>query len=146
MTEELYQQAILAKAHQAIGSGRLREADATTTLDNPVCGDRITVDVRLIGDRLHDIAYTVRSCILCEAAASIMGENAAGKRIEDIAEIRAETAAMLENGAILSEKCWSDLEMFRPVADHKNRHHCVLLPLDALCGALEKAASSRGQD
>ena len=45
MSAELYQQAIKALAQAAHGTGRLPAASASAKLDNPLCGDRITLDV-----------------------------------------------------------------------------------------------------
>lgn len=62
MTDELYQKAILGKAREASGAGTLAEPDASATVNNPVCGDRVTMEVRLSGGRVAAVAHKVRGC------------------------------------------------------------------------------------
>ena len=73
-TQQLYNDAILAEAKARHGHGRLAEPDVTATCDNPLCGDRVTVDLRLAGDRIAELAQTTRGCILTQAAASVIGQ------------------------------------------------------------------------
>ena len=47
MTQQLYNDAILIEAKAAHGHGRLSAPDASITCDNPLCGDRVTIDLEL---------------------------------------------------------------------------------------------------
>src|SRR6185503_8145315 len=82
---DLYQDRIVAQAKAATRAGRLEAPDATLTRDNPLCGDRITLDIRFDGKRIADLAHRVRGCLLCEAAASAIGAHAVGKTAADVA-------------------------------------------------------------
>ena len=81
MSEDLYQQAILDLAKSAAGAGRLIDADASVTLDNPLGGDRITIDVKVTDGRLQAVGHKVRGCALCEAAASSSDQNQAATHL-----------------------------------------------------------------
>jgi nitrogen fixation NifU-like protein len=136
---DLYQDRIVAQAKAATRAGRLEAPDATLTRDNPLCGDRITLDIRLDGKRIADLAHRVRGCLLCEAAASAIGANAIGKTAADVdaAEqgLRALLATQRANPAL-----WPGLEVFAPVHDHASRHSCVLLPFETLRELLAQAS------
>ncbi len=136
--EALYQQALVRLARAANG-GRLENPEGSATLDNPLCGDWVTFDVRLREGKILALAYQVRGCVLCQAAASLLARGAAGAPPGDIAETRARLAAMLQAGAPPPEGAWAELEVFTPVRAVPSRHGCALLPFDALAEALARA-------
>ena len=128
---DLYQDAIVAQAKAATRAGRLDRADASLTRDNPLCGDRVTIDVRIKDGRIADLAHRVRGCLLCEAAASAIGANAIGKSLADVASIEKDVHTLLETGR-RAAGLWHGLDAFLPVKDYKSRHTCVLLPFETL--------------
>ena len=86
---ELYHAAIVEAARRACGSGRLDNPDASVSVDNPLCGDRVSIDVHVAGGRLRGVAHRVRGCLLCEAAASIIATNAIGETAQELALVSA---------------------------------------------------------
>jgi nitrogen fixation NifU-like protein len=139
MQTRLYHQAILSAAAEATGRGAIDEADARVTLDNPLCGDRVHIDVLLKGSRVSRLAHEVRGCLLCEAAASVIGAQAPGESLEDLRRVAAKLRARLCGEAAPESLPWPALEIFAPVRGFKSRHDCVLLPFDALVQALDQA-------
>ena len=67
--QELYQQAIKELAAAGAGQGRLEAPDARALLDNPLCGDRVEIEVKLSAGRIAALAHSVKGCLLCRAAA-----------------------------------------------------------------------------
>ena len=139
MIDELYQKNLLRLAANATGDGTLENPDAEETLDNPTCGDRITIQIRLKDNEVAELMHQNRSCVLCQASASLIGKHAVGKQLEDILETRQNLQSMLHGTPLQDTSEWQELEYFDVVAPHKSRHHCVLLPFDALIRALEAA-------
>jgi SUF system NifU family Fe-S assembly protein len=135
--QELYQKNLLRLAADAIGTGTLPDPDAEETLDNPTCGDRITVQVKLADGKITALNHENRSCMLCQASASMLSENAVGRGIEEILDTRENLRSMLNGEPVQDKSDWRDLEFFNVVAAHKSRHQCILLPFDALIKALE---------
>ncbi len=133
----------MGHARAATGAGALADADASVTLDNPLCGDRVTMQARLSNGAVAAIAHRVRGCVLCQAAASVIGAHAPGATPADVAAARDAVRALLEDGVAVPEDAWPELSVFTPVAGHKNRHECVLLPFEALVGALTEAGNPR---
>lgn len=136
----LYHEAIVDAARRACGSGWLDAPDASVSVDNPLCGDRVSVDVHVGGGRLRGIAHRVRGCLLCEAAASIIAANAIGESAESLARVEEALSDGLANGFADQQLGWRDLEVFAPVAAHRSRHRCVTLAFEALAGAMAQAA------
>ncbi len=140
MTESLYQAAILELAKQARGDHRLSAPEVTVTIDNPLCGDRVTLDLTLRDGRVAAIGHGVRGCLLCSAAAVVIAARAPG---ETAAALRAQAdhvARSLTEAPAALGKPWPELAAFAPVHQHKSRHRCVLLPFQALLQALDRAA------
>ena len=134
MSDQLYQERIVALARAKTGVGKLAEPTKSARRDNPLCGDRVTIDVRLDGQgRIAEIAHQVRGCLLCQASASALSSVAVGRDAAGIAALRhdADRALGREGG-----EAGEPFTAFLPVAAHKSRQECVLLPLEALKDAL----------
>ena len=135
MSEALYHTALVERARAAFGKGRLSDATASATVDNPLCGDRVTLDLAIKDGRAAEIAHHVRGCLLCEAAAATIAEHGRGAdRASLEAMSQAARTLMAEGGAL--DPRWECLEIFRPVHGAKSRRECVLLPFEALKRAL----------
>ena len=63
--DDLYQAGIVDAARAAADYPRLDAPDGTATIDNPLCGDRVTMDVTLDGTVIEAIGQRVRGCLLC---------------------------------------------------------------------------------
>ncbi|HVP68427.1 MAG TPA: iron-sulfur cluster assembly scaffold protein [Anaeromyxobacteraceae bacterium] len=136
--DELYRDALMALAREGVGAGRLEGAASSATRDNPLCGDRVTFEVRLENHRVSALAHQVRGCALCQAAASYLARSAPGASLADLSEARGALLALLRGGAATARP-WPGLEVFAPVGRVKSRHACVLLPFDALADAIAGA-------
>jgi len=136
--DALYHDALVRLAREAAGAGRLAAPSAAVERDNPLCGDRITVEVRIEAGRLAALAHRVRGCLLCQAAASFLGRVAPGADAAELAAGRDQVAALLAAGAPVPEGRWREAAVFAPVGGVKSRHRCVLLPFEALAEALER--------
>jgi nitrogen fixation NifU-like protein len=129
----------MERANRVADDHRLTHPDASATLDNPLCGDRVTLDVRLDGGRIAAVGHRVRGCALCRASTSVIVETAPGASIAEISTADAELRALLAGSNEEADVRRSSLVIFRPVRDHASRHDCVTLPFDALAEALRQA-------
>lgn len=134
MNDQLYQDRIVALAKAKTGAGKLEAPTKSARRDNPLCGDRVTMDVRLDGQgRIAEIAHQVRGCLLCQASASALSAVAVGRDAAGIAEVRHDAERALGREAGDPREPFT---AFAPVAMHKSRQECVLLPFEALKDAL----------
>ncbi len=132
MSDALYQDALLKLAKEAPRKGRLEPNDASVRLDNPLCGDRVRIDLRMSGPRIADLAHEVRGCVLCEAAAGAIGRLAVGLDKDGVARLAAEADKALAGEATNIQ----ELQAFSPVSKHRSRQDCVRLPFQALNEAI----------
>jgi nitrogen fixation protein NifU and related proteins len=139
MSEELYQQAIKALAQADHSGGRLEQPDGAVRLDNSLCGDRVTMEVRVRDGRVTALAHQTKGCLLCRASASLIGLRASGLARDELVRAAAAVEPLIAAaGAVPPD--WPELESFLPARDYPSRHGCVLLPWQALIAALAKAA------
>lgn len=133
--QELYQEAIKALAAAGTGHGRLDAPDARALVDNPLCGDRVEIEVKLSAGRIAALAHRVNGCLLCRAAAAAIGKRAIGASGEEIERLAAQLTEMLERLGPTPDG-WPELAAFAPVHGHRSRYGCVLLPFNSLLVAL----------
>lgn len=132
---QIYHQAIKSLAADAIGHGSLPRPDARAFLDNPLCGDCVEIEIALDSGAILALAHTVRGCLLCRAAASVIGKHAPGARLEDIERVYTGVTDLLEKHTP-PPAGWEELAVFAPVHGHASRYRCVQLPFQALIAAL----------
>ncbi len=133
MSDALYQDEILARAKDATHAGRLDGPAKTATLDNPLCGDRVTLDFALDGGRISAVRHFVRGCALCKASAATLAAELEGKTAAEVAAAGTALDGVLA-GSGPADSPW---RAFSPVGKHKSRHDCVRLPVAAARAAFE---------
>ena len=139
MTDDLYAKELLRWAADVSRAGHLGDPKRAATVNNAMCGDKVTVEFAV--DPTHEILdcrHETKACVLTQASASILAANASGESADSLAALKAKVTAMLKDGAEAPTGKWSAYGIFAPVRDHKSRHTCVLLPLEAA----EKALTS----
>ncbi len=134
----LYQDAIKQFAHADHGRGQLADATAEAKLDNPLCGDRVRMQVEMASGHIAAIAHETKGCLLCRAAASVIGAHAVGQDEEAIESVATALENMLKNETPVPAG-WPELSMFKPARAYPSRHRCVLLPFRALLAALTES-------
>jgi nitrogen fixation NifU-like protein len=128
--EDLYQQVILDHDRAPRNEGALADATHHATVDNPLCGDVITMHLRVGGDTVEAAAFEARGCALCRAAASILTTQIAGLSRDAIEQRLASFERFVAgegDGADLGE-----LVAFAGVRRFKSRRACALLAARAI--------------
>lgn len=127
--DTLYQDKLLALAKIARASTPLSHIDLTATLNNPVCGDRVTLSVALSGVVITDVFVAVKGCALCEAGAGLLASIALDKTCDDLISTGSDIADWLRDHRTNTPVQGADA--LSPVRAIKNRHKCVLLAFSA---------------
>jgi nitrogen fixation protein NifU and related proteins len=138
--DELYQAVIVDHDRAPRRHGPLSGATHGATADNPLCGDVVTLHLRLDDGVIRDVSFEGRGCALSRAAASILSTMLAG---QDLAAARALSAAFeafvhaAPDAPAAPEL--GDLAAFAGVRRFRSRRACATLPLRALAAALAPA-------
>lgn len=87
--EDLYRDHLLDHYENPRRQGTIEGADISHEESNPLCGDRIRIDVRLdeAGAQIADVAFAGDGCIISQAAASMLMEEVAGKPLADVQKL-----------------------------------------------------------
>lgn len=136
MSDPLYKPSLLRLAADATGAGRLSVPCGTATAFNPACGDKVTVDVAVEDGRITSIAHDTKACVLTQASAAILGGEIAGLSLAEVSALHSAVSSML-TGDRPPAAPFDAYSVFDGVTDHRNRHRCVLLPIEAVLLALE---------
>jgi NifU-like protein involved in Fe-S cluster formation len=137
VSDPLYRRELLRLAADAHGAGRLSNPDATGSAFNPSCGDRVTVDLTLVDDRIQALAHETRACVLSQASAAILASSLTGKNESDVRALRADVVAMLTGDGPAPAMPFQAYAAFDGVCEHTARHRCVLLPFEAVLSAFD---------
>jgi len=135
MSDPIYRREILRLAANAAGAGRLAQADGSATLANPACGDKVTVDIKLEAGRITALAHHTHACVLAQASAAILGADAVGLNRGEMERLTGAVRGLLSGGKTPPAP-FDAYVAFDGLVDHKARHKCVLLPLEAALEAM----------
>ena len=146
---DLYQEVILDHGRKPRYAQPLAAFDATAKGDNPMCGDRVQVWVKLDADKIERVGFEARGCAISVASADLMAETVQGRGKSDTKALfeafrtMARTGACPDCAAGLAEP----LERLAPLSgvhEYPSRVKCATLPWHALIAALDgaKEASS----
>ena len=84
---DLFRENILDHYKHPRNQGSLERPDITYEDANPLCGDRIRMDIRLAGGKIADIRFSGRGCSISQAAASMLCEAVQGKTLEEVKQL-----------------------------------------------------------
>jgi len=76
---DLYQEVILDHNRRPRNFGQLPDATRTAKGYNPLCGDRLTLYLKLDGDRIDGVAFEGSGCAISKASASLMTDAIKGQ-------------------------------------------------------------------
>ena len=77
--DDLYRDVILDHNRRPRNFGPLESADASADGVNPLCGDRLTLRLKLAADKIEEIRFEGQGCAISTASASLMTEAVKGK-------------------------------------------------------------------
>src|SRR3954453_6302466 len=88
--DDLYRDYILEHYRRPHNFGVLEDPSASVEGSNPLCGDRITLQLGVRDGVLSEIAFTGRGCAISQASASLLTDEIKGKPLADVDGFRAD--------------------------------------------------------
>ena len=83
--DDLYREIILDHYKNPRHRGTLDPHDFSYEDENPLCGDKLRIDVRLNADRrVAEVAFSGRGCAISQASASMLTESIVGKTVDEL--------------------------------------------------------------
>ncbi len=134
---ELYQQLIVDHSKSPRNCRPLEGANLSAEGYNPLCGDHVTLYVRLEGDRVKDISFQGNGCAISTASASLLTEVLKGKTREE-AEALFRSFHDLVTGNSGEYASLGKLKVFAGVSEFPVRVKCATLVWHTLKAALNQ--------
>ena len=133
---ELYQEVILDHSRHPRNFGKCPTCNRDAKGHNPLCGDRITVQLDLQGDTIKDVHFEGQGCAISVASASLMTEMVKGKKVSEAKQLFDQFHTLVTGGEADGVDL-DKLEVLAGVRDYPVRVKCATLAWHTLAAALE---------
>ena len=138
---DLYQELILDHNKRPRNWGTLEGANREAKGHNPLCGDRLTIFLKLDGDRINDIRFEGSGCAISKASASLMTEAVKGRTVPEVLDVfqrfQAMITAPLDKPA--DDPSLGKLTVLSGVREFPVRIKCASLPWHTLKAAMAES-------
>jgi nitrogen fixation protein NifU and related proteins len=140
--KELYRDVILDHNKRPRNFGRIEPCDSHAEGHNPLCGDRLTVWLRLKDDRIDDIRFEGKGCAISTASASLMTEAVKGKDRQAVQSLYGRIHSLLTQQEAVADPSLGKLAALSGVREFPARVKCASLCWHTLNAALERSAAT----
>ncbi len=134
---DLYQEILLEHNSKPRNFRKLEEASQTSEGFNPLCGDQITLYLKVVDGVIDDVGFQGTGCAISRASASMMTQSIKGQSVEKAQEIfDAFHHMIIEPGAELDYDTLGDLETLSGINEFPTRIKCAVLAWHTMKAAL----------
>ena len=129
-----YKEIVLDHFQRPRNRHELEDADIEEHIDNPLCGDQVTIYAKFHDDELEEVSFTGRGCSISQASASMLTEQLTGASRNDA---EAKIAAFLQMMRTEENEDLGELAALKGVVQTPNRTRCATLAWEAMQRALD---------
>ena len=134
---DLYQEVILDHSRHPRNFGPAEQANLSARGNNPLCGDRVTVHLKVEDDVIEDALFEARGCAISLASASMMTEMIKGKSEAEARDLFERFQALVTGEPGADEAGLDGLTALAGVKDFPTRIKCATLAWHAMSAALD---------
>jgi nitrogen fixation NifU-like protein len=138
--KDLYREVILDHNRSPRNFGRLDPADSSAAGHNPLCGDALTIWLRMDGETVSDLRFEGQGCAISVASASLMTEAVRGRSRAQIAQLYEAVHTLLTGRERVAGEDLGKLLALAGVAEYPARVKCASLSWHTLNAALDHIA------
>lgn len=135
--KNLYQEIILDHNRAPRNFHAMEDADYSAEGFNPLCGDKITVFLKIENDIVKEASFLGSGCAISTASASLMTEAVVGKKIEEAQKLFDAIRALLTTDIVSTELNVGKLQVLTGVKEYPSRVKCATLAWHTLQAALK---------
>ena len=88
--EGMYRENILDHYKHPHNHGEIKNPDIKFTENNPLCGDVITINIKLNDSKVEDVKFRGRGCAISQSAASMLTDEIEGKTLKEVKNLQRE--------------------------------------------------------
>jgi nitrogen fixation NifU-like protein len=138
LLQDFYKEIVLDHFQRPRNRGELAGAQIEEFVNNPLCGDQITVYANVRDGVVSEVSFTGRGCAISQASASMLTENLTGKTVEDAEALLASFLDMMRTE---EKEELGDLAALKGIVQTPNRIRCATLAWDAFGRGLQRVPS-----
>ncbi len=137
--QDLYQEVVLDHGKRPRNFREVEGANRRADGYNPLCGDQLTVTMRMDGDVIRDIGFQGQGCAISRASASLMTGALKDKTREQAEHLFEQVHKLVTEGpeAVADSEALGKLAVLSGVSEFPTRVKCASLAWHALRAALE---------
>lgn len=125
--DELYRDVILDHFQNPRHHGTLADADIVAEGKNPLCGDELTLQLKMDGDRVAAVQWDGRGCSISQASTSMLTDILCGKSLREAQQMINAVIQMMHDGTLPESLDMGDVEVLAGVRKFPVRVKCALL-------------------
>jgi nitrogen fixation NifU-like protein len=135
--QDLYRQVILDHNRNPRNFGEMADATRVVAGVNPLCGDKMTLYVKLGDGKIQDIRFRGTGCAISVASSSLMTERVKGAPVTEALELFDKVHELLTGAGDLDTEVLDKLAALGGVREYPSRVKCASLAWHALRSAVE---------
>ena len=137
---DIYNDLIMEHSMNSYHKKKLEKCDFCEKGHNPNCGDEISLEIKLNGDLIEDLAFMGHGCAISQASTSVMIDTLKGKSVEEARQIIKTFIDMIKREETDEERLrkLEDAIAFRNVSNMPARVKCELLAWHTMEDILRK--------
>ena len=138
MLGDLYQEILLEHNNKPRNFRKVEEASRTAEGYNPLCGDQVTLYLKVVDDVINDVGFQGVGCAISRASASMMTQSIKGKSLVEAEGVfHAFHSMMTHPGEEPDYETLGDLETLSGVNAYPTRIKCAILAWHTMRSALQ---------
>lgn len=134
--DDLYRRVIMDHYKTPRNNGKFEDGAVTVDLNNPTCGDRISLQMKIEDGIVNDAKFIGEGCSISMASASMMTVAVKGKNVQEALEMASNFSQLMKGEAVEFE--YEDIEALSGVNKFPARIKCATLAWNALRKGIEQ--------
>ena len=109
----------------------IKNCTHVSKLKNSLCGDEMQIEIILKDEKILDFGYQGKSCVYCQASASLLSKISINNQIEKINDLCDKAELYFDDDIEIIDKKWISLKKLI-TKKNLNKKDCILLPFKTL--------------
>ncbi|KRE46274.1 Fe-S cluster assembly sulfur transfer protein SufU [Paenibacillus sp. Soil522] len=139
--DDLYRRVIMDHYKNPRNRGTMNEESVTINLNNPTCGDRISLQLQVVEGKVADAKFSGEGCSISMSSASMMTEAVKGKTFDEALAMAEKFSALMKGEPVEFDE-YEELDALSGVNKFPARIKCATLAWNALRKGIEQQQES----
>ncbi|MDQ8735724.1 MULTISPECIES: Fe-S cluster assembly sulfur transfer protein SufU [unclassified Paenibacillus] len=139
--DDLYRRVIMDHYKNPRNRGTMNEESVTINLNNPTCGDRISLQLQVVEGKVTDAKFSGEGCSISMSSASMMTEAVKGKTFDEALAMAEKFSALMKGEPVEFDE-YEELDALSGVNKFPARIKCATLAWNALRKGIEQQQES----